>query len=104
MGRRRASHFRYCFRVTKHDDGARERSGVSATAELQPALEEPHLAESGMAVPPIRVYTRRHETNDGRTILRGLIRLAHPGTDRSAVGRIHPADARPVLRQPVHLG
>jgi len=86
----------------EYDDGARKWRTVRGLAEPDAAAEVTDgLGLRHIVVPPCRIGARGDERDDGRAGLRAFIRFRYPAADLTAVWRIHPTCANPIMREAV---
>ena len=93
---------RACFVLRRKDhEGRGKGRRVLVPPEFEPSANEGNLPFRGVVVPPCGIRPRWDEADHQCAPLAFLVCFPHPQADCPAIGRVHPAAARPRLRQPV---
>lgn len=88
----------------EHNHRIRERCAVFRRSKFQPTFDKEKFTLGAEVVPPASIYPGRQQTNDrGPVFLCAPVCFFNPLPNFPAIGRVHPADSLPVLRQPVHV-
>ena len=79
----------------------RKRCAVFRVSKLQPSAHKAHLVLYYVLMPPLGIGARWHQADNGCPAFCGLVCLAHPCANFSAIRWIHPAHAMPLLLESI---